>query len=166
MRAASGFSDFPRLHVRFGLFEFNLQTHELRKGGLRLKVSHQSFQILAMLLERPGQVISREDLRRELWPSTVFVNFEGSLNSAVQKLRSALQDTSRQPRYIETLPRVGYRFIASVESLIPVSDKRCKALQRWIPLSFHRSTRHPTVVDHATSTGSQLAILGGGGLTS
>jgi len=74
-----------------------------------------------MLLERPGQVVTREDLKRELWPSDVFVNFERSLNSAVQKLRSALQDTSRKPRYIETLPREGYRFIASVEPLIPVS---------------------------------------------
>jgi DNA-binding winged helix-turn-helix (wHTH) protein len=77
-----------------------------------------------MLLERPGEVVSREDLRRKLWPSDVFVNFEAGLNSAVQRLRSALQDTSLEPRYIETLPRVGYRFIASVEtpvSQIPVS---------------------------------------------
>jgi DNA-binding winged helix-turn-helix (wHTH) protein/tetratricopeptide (TPR) repeat protein len=113
----------PPLHVSFGLYEFNLQTHELRKGGLRLKIPHQSFQILAMLLERPGEVVSREDLRRKLWPSDVFVNFEASLNSAVQRLRSALQDTSLEPRYIETLPRVGYRFIAGVESLIPASDE-------------------------------------------
>jgi len=113
----------PHLHVRFGLFEVNLQTREIRKAGLRLKVPHQSFQILAMLLERPGQVITREDLKRELWPSDVFVNFERSLNSAVQKLRSALQDTSRKPRYIETLPREGYRFIASVEPLLPASTE-------------------------------------------
>ena len=123
---SSGFIDLRsdhHWHVRFGLFEVDLQTHELRKGGLRLKIPHQSFQILAMLLERPGQVVSREDLRRELWPDDVFVNFEGSLNSAVQKLRSALQDTSREPRYIETLPKVGYRFKASVELRIPVSDE-------------------------------------------
>jgi len=123
---SSGFIDSRsdhHWHVRFGLFEVDLQTHELRKGGLRLKIPHQSFQILAMLLERPGQVVSREDLRQELWPGDVFVNFEGSLNSAVQKLRSALQDTSREPRYIETLPKVGYRFKASVELLIPVSDE-------------------------------------------
>lgn len=113
----------PHLHVRFGLYEVNLQTGELRKGGLRLKVPHQSFQILAMLLERPGQVIAREELKRELWPSDIFVNFERSLNSAVQKLRSVLQDTSRKPRYIETLPREGYRFIASVEPLMPVSTE-------------------------------------------
>jgi len=112
-----------RSHVSFGLYEVNLQTHELRKGGLRLRIPLQSFQILAMLLEKPGQVVSREDLRRKLWPSDVFVNFEAGLNVAVQKLRGVLQDTSREPRYIETLPRVGYRFIASVELLIPASDE-------------------------------------------
>src|ERR1035438_8181681 len=123
--SSSGFSDTKsaeHLHVSFGLYEFNLQTHELLKGGLRLKIPRQSFQILAMLLEKPGQVVSREDLRRKLWTSDVFVNFEASLNSAVQRLRSALQDTSTEPRYIETLPRVGYRFIAGVESLVPVSE--------------------------------------------
>ena len=110
----------PRLC--FGLYEIDLHACELRKGGLRLKIPHQSFQILAMLLEKPGEVVSREDLRRKLWPSDVFVNFEAGLNSAVQRLRSALQDTSLEPRYIETLPRLGYRFIASVESLTPVAE--------------------------------------------
>src|SRR5208337_862297 len=124
IESSSGFdgsSSVAPLHLRFGLYEVDLQRRELRKGGLRLRIPHQSFQVLAMLLERPGQVISREDLKRELWPSDVFVNYERSLNSAVQKLRSALRDTSRKPRYIETLPREGYRFIASVEPLIPVS---------------------------------------------
>jgi tetratricopeptide (TPR) repeat protein/DNA-binding winged helix-turn-helix (wHTH) protein len=104
----------PQLPVCFGLYEVNLQAGELRKGGLKLRIPRQSFQILAMLLGRPGEVITREDLRRELWPSDVFVNFERSLNSAMQKLRSVLGDTARKPRYIETLPREGYRFIASV----------------------------------------------------
>src|SRR6202167_5175026 len=122
--SSSGFSDSKlaaRLHVSFGLYEFNSQTHELLKGGLRLKIPRQSFQILAMLLEKPGEVVSREDLRRKLWPGDVFVNFEASLNSAVQRLRSALQDNSLEPRYIETLPKVGYRFIAAVEVLTSVS---------------------------------------------
>jgi len=117
---AHGSTLSPRLS--FGLYEIDLHAHELRKAGLRLKIPHQSFQILAMLLERPGEVVSREDLRRKLWPSDVFVNFEAGLNSAVQRLRSALQDTSLEPRYIETLPRVGYRFIAGVEALTPVSE--------------------------------------------
>ena len=124
--SSSGFSDATsaaRSHLSFGLYQFNLQTHELLKGGLRLKIPHQSFQILAMLLEKPGEVVSREELRRKLWPGDVFVNFEASLNSAVQRLRSALQDNPLEPRYIETLPRVGYRFIADVESLVPVSQE-------------------------------------------
>ena len=137
----NGSKSAPSLHVSFGLYEFNLQAHELLKGGLRLKIPRQSFQILAMLLEKPGEVVSREDLRRKLWPGDVFVNFEASLNSAVQRLRSALQDTSAEPRYIETLPRVGYRFIADVDSLVPVSKVPVfeiqvsdEALQRSITL--------------------------------
>src|SRR5580658_11326179 len=118
---ANGSTLAPRLS--FGLYEVDLHAHELRKAGLRLKIPHQSFQILAMLLERPGEVVSREDLRRKLWPSDVFVNFEASLNSAVQRLRGALQDTSLEPRYIETLPKVGYRFIATVETVIPVFEE-------------------------------------------
>jgi len=107
----------------FGPYEVDLQAQELRKEDFRLKIPRQSFQILAMLLEKPGEVVSREDLRRKLWPGDVFVNFEASLNSAVQRLRSALLDTSLEPRYIETLPRVGYRFIGSVELLAPVSEE-------------------------------------------
>ncbi len=120
-KSSSGANDSklaPR--VCFGLYEVDLHAQELRKGGLKLKIPHQSFQILAMLLERPGEVVSREDLRHKLWAGDVFVNFEAGLNSAVQRLRSALQDTSLEPRYIETLPRVGYRFIASVEPLVSV----------------------------------------------
>jgi DNA-binding winged helix-turn-helix (wHTH) protein/tetratricopeptide (TPR) repeat protein len=124
-QAAPGFGSFGSapLQVRFGPYEVDLQKRELSKSGLKLKVPGQSFQILVMLLEQTGQVVSREDLRRALWPSDVFVNFEGSLNSAVQRLRSALQDTSQKPRYIETLPRVGYRFIASIELVAPVSTE-------------------------------------------
>lgn len=124
-QAAPGFagSGSAPLQVRFGPYEVDFQKRELRKSGLKLKVPGQSFQILVMLLERTGEVVSREDLRRALWPSDVFVNFEGSLNSAVQRLRSALQDTSQKPRYVETLPRVGYRFIAGIELVAPVSTE-------------------------------------------
>ena len=139
----------PHLHIRFGLYEVNLQTREIRKGGLRLRVPHQSFQILAMLLEKPGQIVTREDLKRELWPSDVFVNFERSLNSAVQKLRSALRDTSRKPRYIETLPREGYRFIASVEPLVAVSTEAPQSTATSdfgkLPSVDHTSDELPTL---------------------
>jgi DNA-binding winged helix-turn-helix (wHTH) protein/tetratricopeptide (TPR) repeat protein len=115
------FAASSQQRFRFGLFEVDLTSGELRKHGLKVKVPRQSFRILAMLLERPGQVVTREELKRELWPDHVFVDFERGLNVAVQKLRSALQDTAQQARYIETLPKVGYRF---VEAVIAVSEPR------------------------------------------
>src|SRR5579872_295419 len=101
-----------KLVVRFGVFEANLQTGELRKHGLLVRVPGQAFKILSVLLERPGEVVTREELRRRLWSPETFVDFEPSLNSAVKKLRVALADSAETPRYIETLPRLGYRFIA------------------------------------------------------
>ena len=102
---------------RFGVFEVNLQARELRKHGTRVKLSGHSFQILAMLLERPGEIVTREQLRARLWPADTFVDFEHGLNTAVKRLRATLGDSPDNPRYIETLPRVGYRFIAPVETL-------------------------------------------------
>jgi Tol biopolymer transport system component/DNA-binding winged helix-turn-helix (wHTH) protein len=107
--------------VRFGVFEVHLQAGELRKSGLRIKLQEQPFQILALLLERPGEVITREELRQRLWPADTFVDFDHSLNSAIKKLRQALGDDSDNPRFIETLPRRGYRFIATVER--PVGEE-------------------------------------------
>ena len=107
--------------ARFGVFEADLDGGELRKHGLRLKLSDQPFQILAMLLARPGEIVSREELRELLWPSDTFVDFDHGLNNAVMKLREVLGDSSEHPRFIETLPRRGYRFIAPVESKNAVS---------------------------------------------
>jgi DNA-binding winged helix-turn-helix (wHTH) protein/Tol biopolymer transport system component len=103
--------------VRFGTYELDLQARELRKGGVHIKLQDQPFQILALLLERPGGVVSREELQKRLWPSNTFVDFDLSLNSAVKKLRQALSDEAENPRYIETLYRRGYRFIGSVNDL-------------------------------------------------
>ena len=103
--------------VRFGVFEADLDAGELRKHGHRLKLSEQPFQILAMLLARPGEIVSREELRQLLWPSYTFVDFDHGLNNAVMRLREALGDSSDHPRFIETLPRRGYRFVAPVEVL-------------------------------------------------
>ncbi|HET7207938.1 MAG TPA: winged helix-turn-helix domain-containing protein [Terriglobales bacterium] len=100
--------------LRFGLFELDLEARELRKSGLRIKLQDQPFQILAMLLERPGEVVIREELQKRLWPEDTFVDFDLSLNSAVKKLRQALSDDSENPRFIETLYRRGYRFIGPV----------------------------------------------------
>jgi Tol biopolymer transport system component/DNA-binding winged helix-turn-helix (wHTH) protein len=100
--------------VRFGPFEFEVRTRELRRGDTRLKVPDQSLEILTALLERPGQLVTREDLRQRLWPPDTFVDFQSGLNAAVRRLREALHDSADEPRFIETLPRRGYRFIGEV----------------------------------------------------
>ncbi|MGI8962544.1 MAG: winged helix-turn-helix domain-containing protein [Bryobacteraceae bacterium] len=100
--------------VRFGQFEFDLKTRELRRRGLEIKIAGQPLQILAMLLEHPGQVITREQIQRNLWPANTFVEFEQSLNAAVKRLREALGESAENPRFLETVPRRGYRFIAPV----------------------------------------------------
>jgi Tol biopolymer transport system component/DNA-binding winged helix-turn-helix (wHTH) protein len=102
--------------VQFGLFEVDLQARELRKSGVKIKLNEQPFQVLTVLLERPGEVITREELQARLWPADTFVDFDLSLNSAVKKLRQALGDESDNPRFVETLYRRGYRFIAPVSA--------------------------------------------------
>src|SRR5436189_2783626 len=99
---------------KFGTFEVDLRARELRKGGIRIRLQDQPFEILAMMLDRPGQVVTREDLRKRLWPAGTFVDFEHSLNAAVKRLRAALGDDADNPRFVETLHRRGYRFIASL----------------------------------------------------
>jgi len=102
--------------IRFDVFDADLQTQELRKHGVRLRLPGQSFQILKMLLERPGQLVTREEFQKALWPSDTFVDFDHSLNAAVNRLREALGDSAEEPRLVETLPRRGYRFIAPIEN--------------------------------------------------
>jgi DNA-binding winged helix-turn-helix (wHTH) protein len=101
--------------VRFGVFELDLNTGELCKNGRKLKLQEQPFRILNLLLEQPGQTVTRERLKEVLWPSDTFVDFDHSLNAAIAKLRQALGDSAENPRFIETLARRGYRFIAPVE---------------------------------------------------
>jgi len=103
--------------TRFGPYEVDLRSGELYKHGIRMKLQDQPFQILALLLERPGDVVTREELRQKLWPADTFVDFDTGLNSAIKKLRDALSDSAEEPRYIETLPRRGYRLIVTVESV-------------------------------------------------
>jgi TolB-like protein/DNA-binding winged helix-turn-helix (wHTH) protein/Tfp pilus assembly protein PilF len=104
----------PR-QLRFSVFEVDLRTGELRKQGLKVKLHRQPFQVLAMLLERPGELVTREEIREQLWPGDTFIDFEHSVNSSIRKLRQALGDDPVTPRFVETLPRHGYRFIAPVE---------------------------------------------------
>jgi cholera toxin transcriptional activator len=101
--------------VRFGAFEADLSAGELRKGGRRVRLQEQPFQILALLLERPGEVITREEVRQKLWAADTFVDFDHSLNTAIKKVREALGDSASSPRYLETIARRGYRFLAPVE---------------------------------------------------
>jgi Tol biopolymer transport system component/DNA-binding winged helix-turn-helix (wHTH) protein len=100
--------------VRFGTFEVHVQSGELRKNGMKLKFSGQPFQVLVILLERPGEVVTREELQKRLWPDT-FVDVDHNLNTAINKIREALGDSAETPRFVETLPRRGYRFVAPVE---------------------------------------------------
>ena len=101
--------------VRFDVFELALNTGELRRNGRKLKLQEQPFQVLILLLDQPGQVVARDKLRESLWPADTFVDFDHSLNAAIAKLRQALGDSAENPRFIETLARRGYRFIAPVE---------------------------------------------------
>ncbi len=101
--------------VHFGVFEVDLKTSELRKQGLRLKLPEQPFQVLAMLLEKPGEIVTRDELRNRLWQTHTFVDFDHGLNNAVMRLREVLGDSSENPRFVETIPRRGYRFIAHVD---------------------------------------------------
>ena len=106
--------------IRFGAFEVDLRAGELRKSGLKIKLQEQPLQVLAMLLRHPGEVVTREELQRTVWPADTFVDFDRGLNKAINKIREALDDSAENPRFVETLPRRGYRFIAPVEGRVTV----------------------------------------------
>ena len=101
--------------VRFDAFEVDLRAQELYKSGRKIKLQIQPFHVLAMLLERPGEVLTREEMQKRLWPADTFVDFDHSLNTAIKKLRQALGDNKTKPRFVETLPKRGYRFLAAVK---------------------------------------------------
>src|SRR5215472_9982405 len=105
----------PVRFFRFGVFQLDLRARELRRNGVKVRVPDQSIEVLAMLLEHPGEVVTREELHRRLWPNGTIVEFDTSINAAIKRLRQALEDSAEDPRYIENLPRVGYRFIGALE---------------------------------------------------
>src|SRR5438874_10205186 len=107
----------PQILFRFGVYEADANTGELRKSGVRLRLQEQPFQVLLMLLERPGELVTREEIRQRLWPADTFVDFDHSLNTVINKLRETLGDSASNPRFVETLARRGYRFLASVERI-------------------------------------------------
>src|ERR1700733_9992747 len=104
----------PNSVVRFGIFEVSLQSGEVRKAGLKIRIQQQPMKLLEILLEHPREVVTREELRSRVWPGESLGDFDQALNIAVGKLRSALGDSAENPRFIETLPKLGYRFIAEV----------------------------------------------------
>jgi DNA-binding winged helix-turn-helix (wHTH) protein len=107
--------DLHNERIKFGPFEADLKTRELWKGGMKLKLGGQPFEILTMLVERPGQLVTRDELKKRIWSEDTFVDFSHGLNAAVNKLREALSDSVEEPKYIETLPRRGYRFVGKIE---------------------------------------------------
>ncbi len=113
--------------LRFGVFEVDLSAGELRKNGARIRLQEQPFQVLATLLENAGRIVSRDDLRDKIWPADTFVDFDHSVNTAVNKIREALGDSASSPRFVETLARRGYRFIAPAESVAAVEDNGTRA---------------------------------------
>jgi len=107
--------------VRFGVYEVDPRAGELRRNGVKVKIQEQPYQVLALLLERPGEVVTREELKRRLWPADTFVDFDHSLNAAIKRLRDALRDSADNPRFVETLARRGYRFLAPVAGSLPAN---------------------------------------------
>src|SRR5271165_2318500 len=143
-------SDRGSVHC-FGQFELDMRTGELRRNGTKVRMQEQPFQILALLLERAGEVVTREELQRKLWTADTFVDFDNGLNIAVKKLRVALGDDAEAPRYIETLPRRGYRFMASVECQ-PVTEKvSAKALQPTADVAAAPKSASPQTLPEAKS---------------
>src|SRR5246127_5458300 len=116
--------------VKFGVFELDLSAGELRKSGAKLRLQGQPFQVLVQLLERAGEVVTREELQEKLWPSDTFVDFDHSLNTAINKVREALGDSASSPRYVETLARRGYRFIAPVQGALAAGAEKESRVRR------------------------------------
>src|SRR4051794_32473358 len=130
--------------LRFGPYELDLRSTQLRKKDLKIRLQDQPFQILVALLERPGELILREEIRRKLWPDDTVVEFDHGINAAVKRLRDALRDSAEKPRYIETVARRGYRFIAPVEAL--ALSERAAAV---VPQSQPVPESSPATVDAA-----------------
>ena len=132
--------------VRFGVYEVDLASGELRKQGIRLRLQEQPFQVLSALLEQPGQVVAREELIRRLWPDGTAVEFDHGLNAAVTRLRQVLSDSAESPRYVETVARRGYRFLASAETVSPATDPVSPPSAEIRTESPHWLRRWPTAI--------------------
>ena len=151
--------DIPTALVHFGIFDADIQTGELWRNGLKVRIQELPFQVLASLLERPGEVITREELQKRLWPADTFVDFEQGLNKAINKLREALGDDANNPRFVETLPRRGYRFIAPVDSrrVGQATDAGHSATSPALPQGVPRRQRWPLAL---TGLVALMAVVG------
>src|SRR5436305_9906870 len=144
------------VRLRFGVFEVDLRAGELRKHGVRLRLQEQPFQVLAMLLERPGETVTREELRSRLWTAETFVDFDHGMNKAVNRIRDALGDSATSPRFVETVARRGYRFIADVAVAEEGPIAAPSAVRIEAPSSPGRSRRRHlwTMAGFAAAVGS------------
>jgi len=139
----AGVGAAPKI-FRFDGYQVDLEAGQLHKCGVRISLREKSFQVLALLLEHPGKVVSREELRRRLWPDDVFVDLDNNLNTAIARLREALSDSAEHPRFIETLPKRGYRFIASVSEAAPALQGAPARRARLVVLPFANLSGDPT----------------------
>jgi len=148
--------------IRFGPFEADVRSGELHRDGKKIRLQEQPFQVLLVLLERPGEVVSREELTKRLWPGETFVDFERGLNKAITRLRDALGDSAETPQYVETLPRRGYRFIAPVEL---ISQPEAKIETQTAPRNSRRIPIAAVIGAAAISLMAGVAVLWRGNLT-
>src|SRR5262249_11799241 len=183
VRTVQGVTSNGSRTIHFSIFELDLQAGELRRNGSKIRLQEQPFQILLSLLERPGEVISREELRTKLWPADTFVDFDHSLNAAVRRLRDALGDSADMPRFVETVARRGYRFIApinkaAVSSEVPLVQAKPGHSRRWwaifagslallivgLVAGFHvgqsRSSSQAPTARRLTANPSEIPVLG------
>lgn len=149
--------------IRFGVYEADLSAGELRKNGIRVKLADQPFQTLCVLLERPGEIVTREELKKRLWASDTFVDFEHGLNKAMNRLREALRDSADRPRFVETIPKRGYRFIAELEPNETTSPDRLVSQigSAPTPQTFRRPEWFPRALIFGMALAFAAAILTG-----
>jgi TolB-like protein/DNA-binding winged helix-turn-helix (wHTH) protein len=162
-------SEGPPRHFRFGIYEMDLMDGELRKSGHRIRLQEKPFRLLVLLVERRGELVLREEIRRRLWETDTFVDFDQGLNTAVKKLRLALSDSADNPRFIETQPRKGYRFLASVEPIVsseqasrervPSKDSSPPASSAE-PVEIAKSNRKRWRLRAALTTATTLVLAG------
>ena len=144
--------------LRFGVFELDLAAGELRKNGRRIRLQEQPFQVLVALLENTGKVVTREDLRQKIWPADTFVDFDHSLNTAVNKIRESLGDSASSPRFVETLARRGYRFIAPVGGVGASSPAGSSALPASSAATPAGNASLPDVISNGIALHPELHV--------